>query len=202
MAIIYISRILKKDVLVMGKDYSRSRNLARYWILLGIPVIIVISSIMHFVYEWSGKLVLVGIFAPVNESVWEHLKMAFWPMLLWWFIGYILYHKKSEFSTSKWIISGSMALIATLIIITSFYYAYTGAFGFKSLFLDVFSLLLSVVASQILAAHVYRFAKQDGFRKYLALFAVLLLIVAFTLFTFITPHYPIFKDSLTGKYGI
>lgn len=40
------------------------------------------GTLLHFVYEWSGSAVIVGLFAPVNESVWEHIKLLFFPGLL------------------------------------------------------------------------------------------------------------------------
>ena len=32
------------------------------------------ASLSHFAYPLSGDSALVGLFNPVNESVWEHLK--------------------------------------------------------------------------------------------------------------------------------
>ena len=40
------------------------------------------GTLFHFIYEWSGFHPLAGLFAPVNESTWEHLKMLFFPVLL------------------------------------------------------------------------------------------------------------------------
>ena len=39
-----------------------------------------VGSGLHFLYTWSPNL-LFAILAPVRESVWEHLKLVFWPML-------------------------------------------------------------------------------------------------------------------------
>jgi hypothetical protein len=47
--------------------------------LVGIVFIIFLGSALHFTFEWSGNQPAVGIFSAVNESVWEHLKLAFWP---------------------------------------------------------------------------------------------------------------------------
>ena len=44
------------------------------WILLGIPLLFSIGSILHFAYDFLMKIPLAGIFAPVNESIWEHEK--------------------------------------------------------------------------------------------------------------------------------
>ena len=39
------------------------------WELVGIAVISVLGSVLHFDFEWSGNWELVGVFVVVNESV-------------------------------------------------------------------------------------------------------------------------------------
>ena len=53
------------------------------WELVGIIVISILGSVLHFVFEWSGNWAPVGVIAAVNESVWEHFKIAFWPALFY-----------------------------------------------------------------------------------------------------------------------
>ena len=43
--------------------------------------VVLFGVFLHFAYELSGNNPIVGLFAPVNESVWEHLKLLFFPML-------------------------------------------------------------------------------------------------------------------------
>lgn len=52
-------------------------------IIIGILFVLVTGTLSHFLYDWSGRLPVVGLFAPVNESVWEHMKLLFFPMLLY-----------------------------------------------------------------------------------------------------------------------
>ena len=51
--------------------------------LVGMVFIIILGTLLHFTFEWSGFQEIVGVFSAVNESVWEHLKIAFWPALLY-----------------------------------------------------------------------------------------------------------------------
>lgn len=75
-------------VCVMRKQSSFTLDKAsRNWILFGIPVVFLAAGLLHFVYDWSGEATIVGLFTPVNESVWEHLKLLFWPLFVWWMIG-------------------------------------------------------------------------------------------------------------------
>lgn len=57
--------------------------------IIGTAFIIFLGSAFHFTYELSGRLAVVGAFSAVNESVWEHLKLSFWPSLIWLFIEYL-----------------------------------------------------------------------------------------------------------------
>lgn len=40
----------------------------------------ILGVVLHFTFEWSNNNILVGTFSPVNESIWEHLKLLFFPM--------------------------------------------------------------------------------------------------------------------------
>lgn len=179
-----------------------SRNAAQHWILLGIPVLFIVGFFMHYIYEWSGNSTIVGIFAPVNESVWEHLKLTFWPMLIWWITGYIILGKNNKISASQWFNSCAVAELVCPLAVLCFYYTYTGAFGIESLILDIFSLFLGVAVAQCLALHVYKYARFSQYCLYISVAILILLAVTFTAFTFAPPHIPLFKDSVTGKYGI
>lgn len=178
------------------------KNVATIWILLGIPVIILMGSLMHFVYAWSGNLTIVGIFDPVNESVWEHLKMAFWPVLFWWFLGYLIYREGDKISVNHWFFSCAISAMVCPLFIVTFYYTYTGAFGIHSLLLDIASLFLSIITGQLAALHVYNYAKPNKCCLYCAYALVLLIALAFVIFTFLPPHIPLFLDFSTGNYGI
>ena len=51
--------------------------------IIGFVFVSVIGTLAHFVFEWSGNNTVVGLFCPINESPWEHLKLIFFPYLIW-----------------------------------------------------------------------------------------------------------------------
>ena len=58
--------------------------------IVGIIVICIIGTLLHFTYEWSHHKKIVALFSAVNESTWEHIKIAMTPTILWSiFYGYI-----------------------------------------------------------------------------------------------------------------
>ena len=56
-------------------------------------LIIIIGTLLHFTYEWSGENNFVASFSAVNESTWEHLKLVFFPMLILGIIEYFFIKK-------------------------------------------------------------------------------------------------------------
>jgi hypothetical protein len=171
-------------------------------ILWSIPIIIFPASAIHFIYEWSGRLFALGLFAPVNESTWEHQKLAFLPMLLWWVISFVIIRKKSGVSPLRWFYSGAVAELLCPLFIISFYYIHTGAFGLHSLLLDVASLFIGVIIGQIAGLHSYRYSRLGRFRIAGIFLLTALLFISYIAFTIAPPHLPMFMDSLTGRYGM
>lgn len=58
--------------------------------IFSILFVFLLGTLLHFTYELSGNNLFIATFSAVNESVWEHLKLIFFPSLLTVIIG-ILY---------------------------------------------------------------------------------------------------------------
>ncbi len=171
------------------------------WMLCAVPLMFFLGSATHFLYEWSGSNPIAGIFCPVNESVWEHLKMAFWVPLFWWIIKYLRLSKKYDISAARWFSACAAALYASIIFIILVYYAYTGAFGTELLIIDILLLLFGIAAGQLTAFHIYKHAKPREGSLRCSVIAIALLAAAFSVFTFAPPHIPLFADPNSGTYG-
>jgi hypothetical protein len=123
-------------------------------------------------------------FRAVNESVWEHLKLAFWPMLVWWLVGYLLLGRKKSGSPARFAVTCAISEVVCLWFIVAFFYTYTGAFGIESLALDILSLFLGLVAAVLVVRHVIIHTKPGGAASFLAVVVLLVLAAAFAYFTF------------------
>ena len=69
-------------------------KLLKRYTMIGIVFVLITGSLAHFVYDWSGKNHIVGLFTPINESVWEHMKLLFFPMLIYSLVMLLRYRKK------------------------------------------------------------------------------------------------------------
>jgi hypothetical protein len=184
---------MKKVVIILKILFIKPKDPGAFWLLLGIPVIIILGSLFHFIYEWSGNNVFVGLISPINESVWEHLKLTFYPTILWGILGYIIF--KDTLSLPNYVYSWAISLIIGPIIILTLFYTYTGILGTHSLILDIAIFMIAVIISQLLALYIY--SHSDITQNYLLLpiLIVLLLFIAFTVFTFDPPNLPLFIEA-------
>ena len=74
-AILVITEKSQEDLL--------EKEVLKKFTLGGILWTLVIGTSSHFFYQWSGENFFVGLVSPVNETVWEHLKLLFFPALLY-----------------------------------------------------------------------------------------------------------------------
>ncbi len=160
------------------------------WILYGIIIIFIAAAIIHFLYDLTGKNTIVGFFSPVNESIWEHLKMVIIPIIFWWGIYYLFKNGIYNINGDRWFTGLLVSLVTSLIIIPLLYYFYTEAFGIKNLFIDILITFLSILFGQLLGLHIYK--NYNGIDA----------IIAIIIFTVYTPRLPIFKDGVTKTYGM
>lgn len=163
------------------------------WILLGILVIFLQGSFLHFAYQLSGKQPLIGLLVPINESVWEHTKMVLLPIILWWIIYYIIMNKKEKINKDKWFTAALLSLIITIVMIPLLYYFYTQAFGVEFLIADIIILLVSVMFGQLFGLHYYKHGKGINANFVVILFCII--ICVFMLFTTYPPDFPMFQQK-------
>ena len=169
-------------------------------ILLGIPIIFLLSVPLHFAYEFSGNNSIVGIFTPVNESIWEHLKLAMYPTTLWYIIYFLIFKNNHSLDIKSLFAQCTSSTLISIIIVVTFYYTYTGALGIHSLILDILSLVLGTSLGQTFSFIYFSKHAVTNINIYIALYVIMA--VLFTLFTFIPPKLPIFLDPETKTYGI
>lgn len=164
--------------------------------LVGIVFIILVGSALHFTFDLSGGNLLVGVFSAVNESVWEHLKLSFWPALIYAFIEYSFLKKRAD----NFIPAKAVGIyLMPLVIVSSFYFYRT--FIKENLLIDISIFILAVAVGQLTSYKLMTLKTRKIYLK-LSITALILLASLFIIFTFYPLEIPIFQDPVTGGYGI
>ena len=156
----------------------------------------ILGTLLHFTYKLSGENSFVASFSAVNESVWEHLKLLFFPMLLTTIIGYFYIGKDlPDFLCSK-----TFGILVSMLFIIVFFYTYTGIIGKSFILIDISSFFVAVILGEYLAYKLM--INNFNCNNITAIITILFLLTCFITFTFFTPKIALFKDSVTNQYGI
>jgi len=177
---------------------ARVRGYILRWELLGIAVVVVLGALWHFLFQLTGDCKIIGALAPVNESVWEHFKLGFWPMCIFAAIEYYFIGKR----TNSFFLAKAVAVYIIPVIIALVFYTYTAITGHAILAVDISTFAVAVAVGQLISYKIMTFDELPQYANYIAAFFIVLLAVIFVIFTFDPPDLPIFFDSEAGIYGL
>lgn len=168
------------------------------WELGGIAFIVVLGVVLHFVFEWSGQAIPVAWIAAVNESVWEHLKLGFWPALVYAAVEYSRFGK----STNNFRFAKTLGIYLIPITILVLYYTYEAILGHGLLVVDISIFVVAVIVGQLVSYKLLVASPLPERLNRITPIALVVLGILFVLFSFYPLHFPLFRDSVTGGYGI
>lgn len=168
------------------------------WQLSGFVFTSLIGTLLHFMYEWSGESIIVGLFSAINESIFEHMKLLFFPMLLFAFF-------EAKYIGEEYDNYWCAKLIGILVgvgLIPVIYYTYTGIFGVNADWFNIIIFFITAAISYIVETRIMKNNLCRLIQSNLAIFILIIIAAVFIMFTFFPPKIPLFKDPITGTYGI
>jgi hypothetical protein len=181
----------------MHTEEKPIKKAALKWELIGIAFIVLLGGMLHFVFGWSGEWRPLALIAAVNESVWEHLKLGFWPALFY-FIVECKYIRKS---TNNLFIAKAISIYLIPVTITVLFYLYT-AFVEDMLVADLIIFVLAIIIGQLVSYKILTARPLPAWTSRLGLLLLVFLTLAFGTLTYYPPQLPIFRDPISGRYGI
>ena len=166
------------------------------FIILNSIFIFLIATISHFIYTLFPNS-FTSIFFPVNESIWEHMKLLFTPYLINLFILNLInknfnlvYHNL----VNSYLISSLFAIFLYLSIYLPVYNLWI-----PNAFFNITLMFIVIIISQILLVSI----KKDSRNS--TIFSITSIIIIYIIFGYLTYH-PIrnyiFYDFNSNKYGI
>ena len=162
---------------------SAKRNIIAFFIIS------IIGTLSHFVYEWTGKPYLIGLFFPVNESTWEHLKLLFFPSLIYFAVVYFTLKEKPK----NYISATAISIIAGMLSIVVMFYTYQGVLGKNIDFLNILIYFLGVIMTVYIMQRILKTQSySSGTANVISLFFLLLTAILFVSFSFNPPSLGIF----------
>ena len=161
------------------------------WQLVGFAFTSLGGTLVHFLYEWLGKPIWIAPFSGINESTWEHMKLLFWPMLIFAVVQSFFFRDREDFWCVK-----LRGILLGLVLIPVIFYTYNGVIGKSPDWINIAIFFITGAAVYIYEA--IRFLKEPvpcGKPK-IAIGILIGIALLFVVFSFVTPGIGIFKDPL------
>ena len=166
-------------------------------IIINSVITFLLCFVTHFAYEFFSNP-LFSVFFPVNESIWEHMKMIYTTVLLYGIIEYFLlkkydYHKDNFILTifTKSIINIPIFLIMYLPIISIFK---------ENMIVTFIILFISILITNIIGFKIYK--KPIKYQKIIAIILIIITYIGFTYLTYNPIKNDLFYDQENKIYGI
>lgn len=167
------------------------------WQIAGFAFTVITGMFFHFLFDLTNGSIAAAFVSPVNESIWEHIKLLFFPMFVYALFEYCFWNKEyAQF----WCIK-LKCIFMGMILIPTLYYTYTGITGRSLDWLNI--VIFFGVAGAVYLMETRMFLKNKSCRISPRYALVMLCItgVLFFLFTFYPPNIPLFQDPVSKTYG-
>ena len=166
------------SIYILGDNMNK--KILKYEIFSTI-LIFILGVLFHFIYEWTNNNIFVGIISPVNESIWEHLKLIYIPMVISIILNQIFIKDKKE----NYICAKTKGIFVGMAFIVIFYYTYSGIIGKN---IDMLNILSFFIATIIAEYYSYKnILKNISCNKILSILLLVMIFLLFVIFNFKTP---------------
>lgn len=153
----------------------------------------IFGSINHFIYKLSGRNPIIGAFVSVNESTWEHMKLLFFPYLIYTTAEWLIYGRKID----GFFFSRITGILIGLFMIPAIFYVYTGILGRNFAVVDILIFFAADAAAFYTSSRRIIHRIDHGTAKTIsAVVIAVCLAVLFIGFTFFPPDSPLFRSPV------
>lgn len=162
----------------------------------GLLFVLIFGTCSHFIYEWSGHNKWAGIFCAVNESTWEHMKLAIGPSLIWMAV-----EAPFLYSNPNFILAKALSITAMMLLIPIIFYSFLLVLKKETLILGILDFVFSVVVGQWISYSILKSPAVLPWTNYLSFTLIILIVYIYLRFTINPPKIFLFKDPITNNYG-
>ena len=125
------------------------------------------------------------------------MKLLFWPLFFFSFIQRLFFKAQGNY----WCVKLEEVLLG-LALIPVLFYSYNGVFGKSPDWVNIAIFYVTAALVFSFERRAFKKSQQQCNYPWLAVGAICLIGALFVVFTFAPPQIPLFRDPLTGIYGI
>lgn len=166
--------------------------------ILKITLIFAVCFLAHNMYNWFNNSIT-SIFFPVNESIWEHMKIIFTSTIIVSFFEYLKLKHSGLLYHNFWfanIFSAFLSIPVYLMIFVPIY----NVIG-ENMFFSI-GLMLAVIIFVVYLSDYLSTKKEIRDMTLTSLIFLILVYIGFGYLTYYPVHNELFYDTVNNMYGI
>lgn len=146
---------------------------------------------LHFLYE-TIPFPPFGIYAPIDESVFQHTKLTFTPLVITYLFFYLKF--KNNINKDKFLSSIIISIVSSTLIMLALYYIFFSFTQKENLFLNILSLFIGIIVAQYIS--IYSYNKNITWSQEISIYSLITLTLLFTIFSAYPPQSEFFQEIL------
>lgn len=165
--------------------------------IIGIIFISLIGTLLHFTYEISNHNKVVALFSAVNESTWEHIKIALTPTFIWTLYDGAVYGIYNNYFIAK-----TASLLVIIFLIPILFYTYKIFTKKSKLPIDIIIFYITIITSSLVFKYILNLKDLPYYITYISLVLMFILFGFYMTLTLLPIKNFLFKDPITNNYGL
>lgn len=165
--------------------------------IINVVFLFLLSFLWHFVYDWFPNNIF-ALFFPVNESIWEHMKIIYFCLFMGSILEFVLCKKNNIKINNFYIeamVKSILGVIFYLIIFVPFY-LWLG----ESMFISISLMLITYIFMEYIGYKILTGEEMNI--NILPVIIIVLGCIMFVILTFYPLHNFLFFDEVKFGYGI
>lgn len=165
--------------------------------IINVVFLFLLSFLWHFVYDWFPNNIF-ALFFPVNESIWEHMKIIYFCLFMGSILEFVLCKKNNIKINNFYIeamVKSILGVIFYLIIFVPFY-LWLG----ESLLISISLMLITYIFMEYIGYKILTGEEMNI--NILPVIIIVLGCIMFVILTFYPLHNFLFFDEVKFGYGI
>ncbi len=142
---------------------------------------------------------ITSIFSPVNESIFEHMKLFITSLSLITLFDYFIF-KIRNIKFNNVFLSLFLSIVFSIIFYLIIFIPIYNKIGENFLFI-ILLMFTTLLLSQIISYYIYKLKKYN-YLNYISLFLIISIYIIFTYLSYNPIYNYLFFDILNNKYGI
>jgi hypothetical protein len=170
--------------------------LVSLWMIVPLGLL---GSVLHFLFDWTKHNRFVALFSAVNESYWEHIKIAIWPV----FVFQLAMFSMGGYQILSFVPAATIALYSIPVSMVGLVFIYKALTKRNILWLDISIFFVCIAVAQSIFVLILGQLSPTTGTVVISILFLLGLIIAFLLFTVRPPKEPdVFVDPINKRYGL